>query len=160
MSSNSYLIKTYQGSYNDDLFYNIYSSKEMSMFSRDTFLQIVRIIRRYPIGKGNYILDEKGNTPHEISAMLRDPMGQLYEGKIVKLLVGQVNIYEVRINLSGRRERILFYVKKSSSINEIVFSFYFDKSKVGDRTNILAKETQMIYNTPSLIVELAVIEEK
>lgn len=161
MSANDYLIKKYQGNYNDKLFYNIYSSSSLDKYSRQTFIQILRYITRLPIVAGDYIVDNNGRRVNEFSLTLRDRLNVLREQKIVKLLIGQRVVYEVRINSEYQKERILFFVSQSPLSNNtvvtsdnMIFSFYFDKYKDGDVTNELAQETQDIYNNPYKITDV------
>lgn len=160
MSSNNYLIKRYQGEYNDKLFYNIYSSPTIDEYSLRTFLQILRYITRFPIVSGDYIADNRGRLD-EFSLPLRDRLDNIREQKIVKLLLSQRVVYEVRINSEYQKERILFFVSQSSLSNDtvvtsdnMIFSFYFDKYKDGDMTNALGQETQDIYNNPCKITDV------
>lgn len=62
---------------------------------------------------------------------------------MVKKLVSTDHVYEIRINTTYFKERILFYPFKSQS--SIVLSFYFEKQNGSDLTDILAKETEEIY---------------
>ena len=165
MSSNDYLIKKYQGNYNDKLFYNFYSNSSLDKYSRQTFIQILRYIARLPIVCGDYIVDNRGKSD-EFSLPLKDRLGNIRDQKIVKLLLSQRVVYEVRINSEYQKERILFFVSQSPLSNDtvvtsdnMIFSFYFDKYKDGDMTNELGQETQDIYNNPCKITDVEKIEE-
>lgn len=163
MSSNDYFIKEYKGNYNAMLFYNIYSSSSLDEYSRETFMQILRYIARLPIVCGDYIVDNRGKTD-EFSLPLKDRLGNIREQKIVKLLLSQRIVYEVRINSEYQKERILFFVSQNHlddtvvTSNNMIFSFYFDKYIDGDMTDELAKETQDIYNNPCRIKKVEKIE--
>ncbi|MGE9835211.1 hypothetical protein [Streptococcus orisratti] len=144
MSIDIQMVASYEGDYTENLFYKKYSTWNEECHSNMVYVHIIRNLRRYSISNSDFLQDASGNPCSQITMYVPQfPSGNYINSIVVKKLVSTDHVYEIRINTTYFKERILFYPFKSQS--SIVLSFYFEKQNGSDLTDILAKETEEIY---------------
>lgn len=125
------------------MFFEKYSNWKDSDYSHRIYLQIIRVLRRQSISSQDLLQDSEGKPIEIIELSIPDLFGSYRPSYVIKILLSVQHVYEIRINTEYKKERILFY--PSSSQSSAIMTFYFDKQRENDLTNILAKETEDIY---------------
>ena len=143
MSINLQMLHSYEGNYKNNLFFEKYSNWKDSDYSHRIYLQIIRVLRRQSISSQDLLQDSEGKPIEIIELSIPDLFGSYRPSYVIKILLSVQHVYEIRINTEYKKERILFY--PSSIQSSAIMTFYFDKQRENDLTNILAKETEDIY---------------
>lgn len=134
----------------------LYKYYKKNLVQDDYLLKILSQIEKYIKGsitiKGHTICDSKGVCRNFYSIPIKDRLGKRRNAKIIKKIISQDNIYEIRINEEDIKHRIFIFAineekKEFICENHIFFNFAIGKKQnYCDYTNELSKESQNIFN--------------